>query len=63
MSNPDSTVIDCRHAHECGACALLGQDSMAQLKRKRWTLGDALRKHRSLSNANLLPCLASPLLE
>lgn len=63
MTTADSTPVTCRHAHECGACALLGQDSMAQLKRKRWTLADALRKARGLGNANVLPCLASPVAE
>jgi len=63
MTIPESTTVDCRHSHDCGACALLGQDSMSQLKRKRWTLADALRKHPSLAKAKVLPTLASPQLE
>ena len=56
-------IVECRHARECGACAYLGQEPLEQLKKKRWTVGHALRRHERLKEAKLLPTLPSPLVE
>lgn len=63
MSTPAPARVDCPHARACGACALLDREPLAQLKRKRWILGDALRRHHRLAQAKVLPCLASPRVE
>lgn len=57
---PNAPPVHCRHGRECGACALLGQEGLEQLKKKRWTVGNALRRHPALKDAKLLPTLPSP---
>ncbi len=52
--------LTCPHGEVCGACAHLGVDYAAQLRRKRDVLRRALGKHASLRGVRPLPCLASP---
>jgi 23S rRNA (uracil-5-)-methyltransferase RumA len=61
MQNHADTV-DCNHAEECGACALLGIDCAGQLRDKRDILERALARHPGLRKIRPLPCLPSPLL-
>ncbi len=58
-----AATIDCPHAADCGACALLGMGYPFQLGRKRRILGEALDRSRPLPPAKLLPCLESPRVE
>ena len=53
-------VVHCRHGETCGACSFLGLAYPAQMRRKERLLATALRTFRSLSRAELLPCMESP---
>ncbi len=55
--------VDCPHADECGACALLGTPYGRQLALKRRWLADALGREMRVENRRILPTLPSPLVE
>ncbi len=63
MPDHRPATIDCPHAEDCGACALLGVGYPFQLGRKRRILGEALKRYRRLAKAELLSCLESPRVE
>jgi 23S rRNA (uracil1939-C5)-methyltransferase len=55
--------VDCPHADDCGACALLRTGYGRQLDLKRRWLGEALERELRLDRRRVLPTLPSPLVE
>ncbi|MCP3960620.1 MAG: class I SAM-dependent RNA methyltransferase [bacterium] len=62
-SDERPSTVHCQHGEACGACAWLGVRTLQQLGRKRRLLGKGLKRYHTLAKAELLSCLASPLVE
>ncbi len=55
--------VDCPHAAECGACALLRTPYQQQLELKRRWLADAIARELRVDGRQVLPTLPSPLID